>query len=215
MPTDEEKEFIRRKMNDDLRIPENFVKTAQSFEKCYGSKCYQPHAVINPQTTSLCNRLGVKDPLLNLIDYSVNDLSSPSPKSCSTPERFGSTPERFSYTPEWFGHTPERFGRTPERFGHTPERFGSNDSTYLSFDSPSDISTSFSTNRSSISSIVSSPPIVSNLAKKPKFSFPSIIDNKTDESTDSGVLPFFIDRTGKINFGNALLILQTICPNDL
>lgn len=75
-------------MNNDLKIPENFVKTAAPHDRYNrNGRIIQPDAVANPQTIALCDQLGILDPISNLIDYCVQEVSSP-PPNYSTPERF-------------------------------------------------------------------------------------------------------------------------------
>lgn len=75
-------------MNNDLKIPENFVKTAAPYDRYNRSgRIVQPDAVANPQTIALCDLLGIRDPMSNLIDYCVPEIAL-SPPIHSTPERF-------------------------------------------------------------------------------------------------------------------------------
>lgn len=74
-------------MNNDLKIPENFVKTAALYDRYNrNGRIVQPDAVANPQTIALCDQLGILDPMSNLINYCVQEISSP-PTNYSTPER--------------------------------------------------------------------------------------------------------------------------------
>lgn len=63
--------LAKAKLHDDLRIPNNFVKTAAGYTggvlKC-NSK--QPEARLNPQTSSFCKKLSVDDPVALLIKNS-------------------------------------------------------------------------------------------------------------------------------------------------
>ncbi|XKL66927.1 hypothetical protein PGB90_010347 [Kerria lacca] len=165
VPTEEEKEFIKEKMQKNLKIPENFVKTAASYEKYYRNKCYPPNAVVNPQTVFICNQLGITDPLSYLIDYCNEETHNLSSSIYLTPKQFHLND---SSVLDNSGEATQN--SSPTAFS-TPKRF-LNDSTYTSFNTTVETET-----------------------KKPKLSFPSIED-KTEDSSTSDILPFHIDRSG-------------------
>lgn len=88
-PTEKEQEFIKQRLGDDLRIPEDFVRTAQLYDRNHRGFICPPRAVINPQTVTLCEKLGIRDPLCGLADdYSNYDSYPSSPKGFSTPEKY-------------------------------------------------------------------------------------------------------------------------------
>lgn len=64
-PTEEEKKFILDKFSDDLTIPLNFTQTARGYdetEQKNNKNITQPNGQTNPQTTLLCDTLGIDDP---------------------------------------------------------------------------------------------------------------------------------------------------------
>ena len=173
-------------MNDDLKIPQNFVRTAPYYNRNnrgYRNSIAAAHAVINPQTVTLCERLGIRDPITDLIE----DRGRKS-YGFSSPIGF-STPERLQY---------------------------SNDTTYMSFNSSSasDRNDSFNSRTSSICINTSVPEFSSpdQSLKKVKLSLPPVEHSliactdsdsnilstqKEDESVDVETLSFNVDRNGE------------------
>ncbi|PSN52715.1 Lariat debranching enzyme [Blattella germanica] len=99
-PTKEEMEFVSKKYNGNLTIPQNFTQTVAPYQPdCDSSSNRQPHAQINPQTMSFCDRLNVDDPmglLLNSSSDSSESSQNEMSTSCNlpsymTPEREGDT----------------------------------------------------------------------------------------------------------------------------
>lgn len=64
-PTEEEMCNIKLKYDNNLEVPDNFIKTAEAYQpdNPKGKGVTQPHSQINPQTTDFCNKLGIDDPL--------------------------------------------------------------------------------------------------------------------------------------------------------
>lgn len=82
-PTNEEKEKMLNKLNNDLKIPFNFVQSAIPYDpKMPNSSIASPQLLINSQTTQFCEVLGIDDPsvlmqiLTNTKDYSGNESST-------------------------------------------------------------------------------------------------------------------------------------------
>lgn len=63
-PTEEEKELVCKRFQNNFRIPQNFVQTAPAYDPGRQSNEVQQEcaisAVINPQTAEFCERLGTK-----------------------------------------------------------------------------------------------------------------------------------------------------------
>nr|SVE74199.1 EOG090X06RW [Daphnia barbata] len=68
-PTEEEMGDVKTIFNDDYRIPLNFSQTAEPFRPRpnYNRNARQAEPQLNPQTTELCKKLGIDDPLEKLI----------------------------------------------------------------------------------------------------------------------------------------------------
>ncbi|XP_051163383.1 lariat debranching enzyme isoform X2 [Leptopilina boulardi] len=63
-PNDEEKDIVLEKMNSDLKIPLNFIKTEEPYNPQTSPNNFEnPRFQKNPQTTEFCNKLGIDDPL--------------------------------------------------------------------------------------------------------------------------------------------------------
>ncbi|XP_065360985.1 lariat debranching enzyme [Calliphora vicina] len=65
-PTEEEMQNVRKKFENDLKIPNNFCRTVESFDPSSYSKgrhFEQPKSQINPQSLHFCDTLGIDDPL--------------------------------------------------------------------------------------------------------------------------------------------------------
>ena len=63
-PTVEEKQKILEKMNNDLKVPLNFVKTVEPYDPESSSRKVEPPTLRkNPQTTEFCNKLEIDDPV--------------------------------------------------------------------------------------------------------------------------------------------------------
>ncbi|CAH1249489.1 DBR1 [Branchiostoma lanceolatum] len=63
----EEMEGVKKAFNGDLKVPDNFVQTAPTFNPSQMRNTRQPNLTINPQTTLLCGKLGVTDPCKKLL----------------------------------------------------------------------------------------------------------------------------------------------------
>lgn len=63
-PKDDEKDAVLRLFGNELKIPENFTKTAKGYlsENCT-NKVKQPKALKNPQTAFFCSKLWIDDPV--------------------------------------------------------------------------------------------------------------------------------------------------------
>lgn len=77
-PTDEEIENVAKIFGNDFRIPLNFQQTAEAFipRPQYNRVAVQSKQQVNPQTSELCEKLGISDPLEILIGKPV-DLDVP------------------------------------------------------------------------------------------------------------------------------------------
>lgn len=113
-PTEEEKEKILLKFNDDLTVPLNFERTVEPFSQDSSNAWSEPPALmVNDQTTQFCDTLGIDDPmaLLKLIVcpddsfYSNNSFNSNSSFSSSN---FGDVTSRRSDTSSNFADTPSK-----------------------------------------------------------------------------------------------------------
>lgn len=64
-PTDDEKALVLEKMAHNLAVPSNFVRTAEPYnpQQRKNGHTKQPNAQLNAQTTTLCERLGIDDPI--------------------------------------------------------------------------------------------------------------------------------------------------------
>lgn len=68
---------IKAKFDSDLRIPNNFVKTAVGHTGgIINRNVKQPAAQLNPQTKSFCAKLGVDDPLALILNCENDSISS-------------------------------------------------------------------------------------------------------------------------------------------
>lgn len=188
-PTDDEKAFVKQRMNDNLQIPDNFVRTAPYYDGYNRNRRYSgvhPQAVINPQTVTLCERLGIRDPIAGVedLDRSSHRLSSPAGYS-----------------------TPDKFSRLNDT---TYMSFNSS--------CTSDRNESFSSRSSMCSNISVFESTPDQSSKKVKLSLPPIAHSSiditddqsdfssvrqsdesadvADESSDIGTLSFTIDRDG-------------------
>lgn len=97
-PSEEEKNLVFQKLNGILKVPKNFVQTAQGYSVGNKTHSRQPSIKLNPQTVELCKILGIDDPIclisesagLNLsLDSSFKDSKSfisDSDNSCSDSE---------------------------------------------------------------------------------------------------------------------------------
>lgn len=75
-PTQEDLDKIQSQFGD-LKVPNNFVKTADAYNNESPSKSQrQPSVKLNPQTKTFCSKLGVDDPMELLLKMSNVDLSS-------------------------------------------------------------------------------------------------------------------------------------------
>ncbi|XP_039450296.1 lariat debranching enzyme [Culex pipiens pallens] len=97
-PTEEEKNAILERFQNDLRIPQNFTRIAEPYNPSAGTDfdlVEQPKAFINPQTTEFCNKLNLDDPLqlaMLMTGHSLNTSTyvdqGPTPNTSATsPER--------------------------------------------------------------------------------------------------------------------------------
>ncbi|KAM7356005.1 lariat debranching enzyme [Cochliomyia hominivorax] len=65
-PSEEEMENVRKKFENDLKIPNNFCRTVEAYDPTTYSKGQhykQPKSQINPQSLQFCDTLGIDDPL--------------------------------------------------------------------------------------------------------------------------------------------------------
>uniref|UniRef100_A0A182K0Q0 Lariat debranching enzyme C-terminal domain-containing protein n=1 Tax=Anopheles christyi TaxID=43041 RepID=A0A182K0Q0_9DIPT len=67
-PSEEEKAKVLERFDNELTIPENFVRIAESYQPNDDGtvdmrSVQQPQAFLNPQTTFLCDKLNIDDPL--------------------------------------------------------------------------------------------------------------------------------------------------------
>ncbi|KAG7157311.1 lariat debranching enzyme A-like isoform X2 [Homarus americanus] len=86
-PTKEEIEETIQMMNGNLRIPNNFSPTAESYNQNKGKPKMElvcmPLPVLNPQTTTLCDKLDLDDPLSLLSGAKRKSQTSPKANSQS------------------------------------------------------------------------------------------------------------------------------------
>lgn len=82
-PTEDDMAVVLSKFDNNLRIPNNFIKTAAGH--CPGTpkgKVQQPQAQTNPQTKTFCEKLAVDDPLdLLLKSLGISDAYMPCDES--------------------------------------------------------------------------------------------------------------------------------------
>jgi lariat debranching enzyme len=85
VPTKEEMDFVQKKFGGNFLVPHNFKWTGVAFEskgrndssnRNRYSYPEQPPALINPQTTEFCKRLGVDDPLALLLSSTESSFDS-------------------------------------------------------------------------------------------------------------------------------------------
>lgn len=62
-PTKEEKDRVLERIDNNLKIPRNFVRTAPAYTKEGSKKSKKPIPVQNPQTVHFCDILAIDDPL--------------------------------------------------------------------------------------------------------------------------------------------------------
>lgn len=75
-PTDEEKERVLSHCNGNLKIPNNFERTAPPYDpKNKPPMTHQPKPVKNPQTISFCNMLDIDDPLNLVVILSGGEIN--------------------------------------------------------------------------------------------------------------------------------------------
>lgn len=68
---------MKTKFNNDLRIPNNFVRTAAGHTGgIINRNVKQPPAQLNPQTKSFCEKLGIDDPLALILNNPNDSVSS-------------------------------------------------------------------------------------------------------------------------------------------
>lgn len=77
-------------MGGDLKVPLEFVRTAQSYEQSQGRPKMEfvnmPQPLLNPQTIALCDKLGLDDPLAILLGAKRKAQSSPPGRSLNDSE---------------------------------------------------------------------------------------------------------------------------------
>lgn len=80
-PTAEDIEETIRLMDGNLRIPQNFTATAETYNQSKGKPRMEmvqmPPSRLNPQTTTLCNRLSIDDPMALLLGEKKRSVMSP------------------------------------------------------------------------------------------------------------------------------------------
>ncbi|KAJ8919810.1 hypothetical protein NQ315_006339 [Exocentrus adspersus] len=77
-PSEEDKQHVLSRFNNDLRIPKNFEISAPPYNAQSPKKVSkQPEAKLNPQTVLLCETLGITDPvcLISEADGTISNLS--------------------------------------------------------------------------------------------------------------------------------------------
>ncbi|CAG9761545.1 unnamed protein product [Ceutorhynchus assimilis] len=74
-PTDEEKEFVLKKMHGTLKVPKNFQPTATAYNGSPVKGQQQPKAKLNPQTVELCESLTIDDPIFLISEKQGLNLS--------------------------------------------------------------------------------------------------------------------------------------------
>lgn len=66
-PSDQEKERISQRFDNNLTIPLNFKKTVEPYSpQIYYRKAYQPNLILNHYTTEFCDKLSIDDPFVLL-----------------------------------------------------------------------------------------------------------------------------------------------------
>lgn len=81
-PTKEEMDAVLKKLNGDLRIPENFVQSQPAYEPQRDGRNFRNLNVmqipveLNPQTTEFCERLDIDDPLFLVAQFSKINLTT-------------------------------------------------------------------------------------------------------------------------------------------
>ncbi|ROT77735.1 Lariat debranching enzyme [Penaeus vannamei] len=80
-PTKEEIDDTIQMMGCNMRVPLDFVPTAQSYESSQGKpkmeQVHMPQPLLNPQTIAFCDKLGLDDPLAILLGAKRKAQSSP------------------------------------------------------------------------------------------------------------------------------------------
>ncbi|BET03163.1 Lariat debranching enzyme [Nesidiocoris tenuis] len=89
-PTEEEKNFILEKMENDLKVPKNFKATVPGYNQesspSFHTTPTKGRKGLNPQTVTFCQKLGIDDPLALLLekegpgrtpDGGIGDISDP------------------------------------------------------------------------------------------------------------------------------------------
>uniref|UniRef100_A0A182T4A0 Lariat debranching enzyme C-terminal domain-containing protein n=1 Tax=Anopheles maculatus TaxID=74869 RepID=A0A182T4A0_9DIPT len=103
-PSEEEKAKVLERFNNDLTIPDNFVRIVGSYQPDEHvmdmRSVEQPQAFLNPQTTSFCDKLNIDDPLQLAMLMTGNKLNTstyvdPQPEQ-NTKEKQQSTKEHQS-----------------------------------------------------------------------------------------------------------------------
>jgi lariat debranching enzyme len=81
-PSQAEMDAVLKKFNNDLTIPQNFIQTAPVYEPQRDGRNFRNLSSIpvvlelNPQTTQICEKLGIDDPLFLTAKFSKIDLST-------------------------------------------------------------------------------------------------------------------------------------------
>lgn len=107
-PTKEEMDAVLKKLNGDLRIPENFVQSQPAYEPQRDGRNFrnlnamQIPVELNPQTTEFCERLDIDDPLFLVAQFSKINLTT-------AENNFGSSEEKSATTVK----TPVNIPRAP------------------------------------------------------------------------------------------------------
>ncbi|XP_065211972.1 lariat debranching enzyme B isoform X1 [Planococcus citri] len=199
-PTEDEKNFVLLRMNNDLKIPLNFERTARCYEynRNSRSKPDPPKAIPNPQTEIFCRKLGIRDPIggfenMNLSSYENSQFSTPEKANFSSFISFSDSPRESSGA-----------SMSSQNDGSTEETGGDDSSqNERSFEnSINDVNNSFSSadyfsfiDNPSLSNRPASTPVIQN---KRKYDFPSYKEPDNEDSADStpSLLPIQIDRAG-------------------
>ncbi|GBM96112.1 Lariat debranching enzyme [Araneus ventricosus] len=97
-PTDEEMQFVKKLLNNDFTVPENFCVTAPTYNPEHqGASDFVLKTYINPQTEIFCKNLSIMDPLAVVLNKSRDSFSISDFCSTDTDMSYQSTnPEEIS-----------------------------------------------------------------------------------------------------------------------
>ena len=64
---------VRSAFDEDLKVPQNFVRTVPAYNPTKPIRnAQQPRMCVNPQTTLICTKLGITDPCVNIVGSNGN-----------------------------------------------------------------------------------------------------------------------------------------------